>query len=89
MQFFWPHAMKGHTFYESENNMQPIGGHRFRWDAQHVGFTKDANRGFGEAVERQMRSEDGAAEDDDHPAPGQVYAVYADPLVGAHQNPQT
>ena len=22
MQFFWPHAMKGYTFYDSENDMQ-------------------------------------------------------------------
>ena len=27
--FVWPHAMKGNTFFDAENEMRSIGGHRF------------------------------------------------------------
>ena len=99
--FVWPHAMKGNTFFDGENEMRPIGGHRFGWHAQHVGFTREPLEGYGK-TEREVNKETGRliyanSDDDVETETIDVYASYADPLVGApitkmtevHKNPQT
>ena len=95
--FLWPHAMKGHTFFDGENAMRSIGGHRFGWHAQHVGFSKDAAAGYGKSERRMTAEGRFASEDDEEAEEVSVYATYADPLVGApitkmaevHKNSQT
>lgn len=56
--FLWPHAMKGNTFFDAKNDMRSIGGHRFGWQVQHTGFTRDANSGYG-ATERKIDKKTG------------------------------
>jgi len=84
-----------------ENEMRSIGGHRFGWHAQHVGFTREAADGYGKS-EREINTETGRlvygnSEEGVETETIDVYATYADPLVGApitkmsevHKNPQT
>lgn len=56
--FIWPHAMKGNTFFDSENDMRSIGGHRFGWEVQHTGFTRDPQSGYSKS-EREINKDTG------------------------------
>ena len=50
--------MKGNTFFDAKNDMCSIGGHRFGWEVQHTGFTREAENGYGKS-EREIDTETG------------------------------